>query len=173
VVSYPQGFNGFAENFELHPGYLVLARPAGNGMNIRTANLHDVAAIARLADELGYPCDPASMAARIRKVNSQNNHLLLVAENDGGEICGWLHAFGADYIESGFRVEIAGLVVARAAQRSGIGSCLVKESERWAQKIGAEFINVRSNINREASHPFYEKLGYEPKKTQKVYRKRL
>jgi len=142
-------------------------------MNIRTANLHDVAAIARLSTELGYPCDPASMLVRLRKVTSQNNHLLLVAQNDDGEICGWLHAFGADYLESGFRVEIAGLVVARAAQRSGIGSRLVKEAELWGRKIGAEFANVRSNINREASHPFYEKLGYKPRKTQKVYGKRL
>ena len=39
--------------------------------------------------------------------------------------------------------------------------------------IGAEFVSVRSNINREESHPFYRKLGYELKKTQQVYRKRL
>lgn len=34
-------------------------------------------------------------------------------------------------------------------------------------------ISVRSNINRAESHPFYRKLGYELKKTQQVYRKRL
>jgi len=123
-------------------------------MTVRTANLQDVAAIARLSDELGYPCDAAAIEARVRKVTAQKHHLLLVAQNDHGEVCGWLHAFGADYIESGFRVEIAGLVVAKAAQRSGIGSHLVGEAERWARGIGAEFISVRSNINRAESHPF-------------------
>jgi len=104
------------------------------------ANLQDVAAIARLSDELGYPCDAAAIEARVRKVTAQKHHLLLVAQNDRGEVCGWLHAFGADYIESGFRVELAGLVVAKAAQRSGIGSRRVEEAERWARGIGAEFI---------------------------------
>jgi predicted N-acetyltransferase YhbS len=142
-------------------------------MTVRTANLQDVAAIARLSGELGYPYDAAAIEARVRKVTAQKHHLLLVAQNDRAEVCGWLHAFGADYIESGFRVEIAGLVVAKAAQRSGIGRRLVGEAERWAGGIGAEFISVRSNINRVESHPFYQKLGYESKKTQQVYRKRL
>jgi hypothetical protein len=70
-------------------------------MTVRTANLQDIAAIARLSDELGYPCDAAAMEARVRKVTAQKHHLLLVAQNDRGEVCGWLHAFGADYIESG------------------------------------------------------------------------
>ena len=142
-------------------------------MNIRTATFQDAAAIARLSDELGYPCETASMEARVRKVTRQNHHLLLVAENDLGEICGWLHAFGVDSIESGFRVEISGLVVARAAQRSGVGSRLVETVEKWGREIGAEFVSVRSNLSREASHPFYLKLGYELKKTQQVYRRRL
>lgn len=113
------------------------------------------------------------MAARVRKVTGQDNHLLLVAENDSGGVCGWLHAYCADSIESGFRLEIVGLVVEQTAQRSGIGSRLVEAAERWAGKIGAEFICVRSNVNRKASHPFYRKLGYELKKTQNVYRKQL
>jgi len=142
-------------------------------MTVRKANLQDVAAIARLSDELGYPYDAAAIEARVRKVTAQKHHLLLVAQKDCGEVCGWLHAFGADYIESGFRVELAGLVVAKSAQRSGIGSRLVGEAEHWARGIGAEFISVRSNINRAESHPFYQKLGYELKKTQQVYRKRL
>ncbi|MGO8838706.1 MAG: GNAT family N-acetyltransferase [Limisphaerales bacterium] len=142
-------------------------------MNVRTANLQDVAAIARLSDELGYPCDPATMETRVRKVTRQNHHLLLVAQNDRGEVCGWLHAFAADSIESGFRVEISGLVAAKAAQRSGVGSRLVEAAERWAREIGAEFVSVRSTVNRKASHPFYRKLGYELRKTQRTYCKCL
>jgi predicted N-acetyltransferase YhbS len=142
-------------------------------MTVRTANLQDVAAIARLSDELGYPCDATAIETRVQKVAARKDHLLLVAQDDRGEVCGWLHAFGADYIEAGFRVEIAGLVVAKAAQRSGVGSRLVGATEQWAREIGAEFMSVRSNINRAESHPFYQKLGYELKKTQQVYRRRL
>ncbi len=142
-------------------------------MNIRTATLQDAPAIARLSGELGYPCDPAVMEARVRKVTALNHHLLLVAQNDRGEVCGWLHACGADSVESGFRMEISGMVVARAAQRSGVGSRLVEAAEQWGRGIGAESVSVRSNISREESHPFYRKLGFELKKTQQVYRKRL
>ena len=142
-------------------------------MTVRTATLQDVDTIARLSEELGYPCDPASMEVRVRKVSSQNHHLLLVAQNDHGEVCGWLHAYGVDSVESGFRMEIAGMVVARAVQRTGVGSRLIEAAEQWGRGIGAEFVSVRSNISRQESHPFYRTLGYELKKTQQVYCKRL
>ncbi|RJO71376.1 MAG: GNAT family N-acetyltransferase [Myxococcales bacterium] len=142
-------------------------------MIVRTASLEDVAAIARLSGELGYPCDPATMAARVEKISSQKRHLLLVAQNDRGEVCGWLHAFSVDSLVSGFRVEIGGLVVAKAEQRSGIGGRLVEAAEQWALEIGAEFVSVRSSVDRIESHSFYRKRGYELKRTQQAYRKRL
>lgn len=140
-------------------------------MFIRKATLRDAPDIARLAGELGYPCDAVSMAGRVRKVLRQKRHLLLVAGDDGDSIRGWLHACGADSIESGFRVEIVGRVVSKIARRSGVGRRLVEAAERWAGKIGSELICVRGNVRRRASHPFYRKLGYEPAKIQKVYRK--
>ena len=76
-------------------------------------------------------------------------------------------------IESGRRVEITGLVVSKAFRRSGVGRRLVAAAERWAGRQKVEFVCVRSNVRRRASHRFYRKLGYEAIKVQKVYRKRL
>jgi hypothetical protein len=49
----------------------------------------------------------------------------------------------------------------------------VLEAERWTQQLGLRAICVRSNVLRDASHPFYEQLGYVRRKTQHVYLKSL
>jgi GNAT superfamily N-acetyltransferase len=76
-------------------------------------------------------------------------------------------------LESGFRVEINGLIVSPEARRRGVGRALVSRAEEWALQVGAEAIVVRSNVQRIESHAFYPALGYDVSKTQTVYRKRL
>jgi GNAT superfamily N-acetyltransferase len=94
-------------------------------------------------------------------------------EPDNGKLCGWLQAHASHVIESGFRVEIVGLVVADDARRKGIGRQLVARAEQWATGIGAKTSNVRSNVLRQEAHLFYPSLGYHLKKTQAAYRKEL
>ena len=140
---------------------------------VRHASEPDADAIARLACELGYPTDTETMRMRIRAVLASRTDTLFVASDLSDLPVGWLHAHSAHLIESGFRVEILGLVVSPAARRTGIGRALVAEAERWATAIGADVIVVRSNIKREESHAFYPALGFHPTKTQHVYRKSL
>jgi len=140
---------------------------------IRRATERDADAVARLACHLGYPADTDTMRNRIRTVAASSGDLLLVAADSSDTAIGWLHAHAAQLIESGFRVEILGLVVSPVARRAGIGRALVAESERWAAGIGAEAVVVRSNVQREESHAFYPALGYHVTKTQLVYRKPL
>jgi len=140
---------------------------------VRHATEHDADAVARLACDLGYPASAETMRVRIRAVSASPTDLLLVAADSSGVAIGWLHAHSAQLIESGFRVEILGLVVLPIARRAGIGRALVAEAERWAASIGAETVVVRSNVKREESHAFYPALGYTAAKTQHVYRKPL
>lgn len=98
---------------------------------------------------------------------------MIVAEDSGGAVIGWLQAHAAHIIESGFRVEITGLIVADEVRRCGVGRALVTEAERWAKKLSAKTIVVRSNVQRTESRAFYPALGYVPTKTQTVYRKSL
>jgi GNAT superfamily N-acetyltransferase len=76
-------------------------------------------------------------------------------------------------LESGFIVEIAGLVVAEDCRRAGAGRALVQQAERWAGARGAESLVVRSNTLRTESHRFYPALGFLLSKTQAVYGKQL
>jgi hypothetical protein len=50
---------------------------------------------------------------------------------------------------------------------------LVERGEEWARQRRLAVIGVRSNIIRERTHAFYERLGYAATKTQKVFRKML
>ena len=141
-------------------------------MTIREATPADAEAMAALSGELGYVASSDAMATRLARVLGRADQRVRVALVDG-RIAGWAQAHATDVIESGFRVEIVGLVVSEHFRRRGVGRALVQEIERWAAEIHADALVVRSNVARQESHRFYPALGYEMTKTQAVYRKRL
>jgi GNAT superfamily N-acetyltransferase len=140
-------------------------------MKVRAMKESDAQAVAELARELGYPSEDEEMRRRIAVLDKSN--LVLVAVDPSGAAMGYVQAHRRSTLETGFRVEIAGLVVSSGARRSGVGRRLIAEAEQWASKIGAEVVLVRSNTARKESHFFYPALGYALTKTQAVYEKRL
>lgn len=141
-------------------------------MTIRDAVLSDATEIARLTAELGYTTTPEEIAARLSRVGDRRTQVVLIAVVEE-KIAGWIQAQVSEVLESGFRVEIVGLVVAESCRRRGVGRRLVEETERWAIEVGAPAIVVRSNSKRVESHIFYPALGFSSSKTQAVYRKLL
>jgi len=131
----------------------------------------DAEVIAKLATELGYPNEIAAIRRRIRPISETD--LLLVAADASEKPVGFIQAHRVRIIEVGFRVEILGLVVSSMARRKGIARLLIEEVERWARKIGADVVSVRSNTKRAEAHLFYPALGYKQIKTQAVYEKRI
>lgn len=85
----------------------------------------------------------------------------------------WIHVAIATLLESPRHAEIRGLVVTGALRARGIGAQLVARAEAWARERGAARVRVRSNLTRERTHAFYERLGYALTKSQKVFDKRL
>lgn len=140
---------------------------------IRIAVGSDAESIAQLSCTLGYAATEEVVRQRLRATLGAENDLVLVAVKNSGAVIGWLQAHASHVIESGFRVEIAGLVVSPAARRCGVGRALVTRMEEWARHLGVEAIVVRSNVRRVESHAFYPALGYSVTKTQNVYRKKL
>jgi GNAT superfamily N-acetyltransferase len=143
------------------------------GFSVRAATAGDAKAIARLVVELGYPADEGIVRERLSRLAGRGDSLVVVAQSDSGEICGWLQAHSSEVLESGFRVEIVGLVTSKPMRRRGVGRLLVEYAEAWAARVGAQAIVVRSNVKRVESHPFYAALGYAQTKAQNVYRKRI
>lgn len=141
-------------------------------VNVREAEPTDAPAIAELTLQLGYPVEVEAMRDRLRVLKLRHDHLVLVATIDQA-IGGWVHACAAEALESGFRVEIVGLVVAERFRRRGVGRRLMEAAEKWAVAQGAPVLVVRSNIRRTESHGFYPSLGFAVNKTQTVFHKRL
>ena len=144
-----------------------------DAISIRRAAEEDAATIAQLSTTLGYESQPAVIASRLRAIVKSDADLMTVAVDSHGTIVGWLQAHAALIVESGFHVEITGLIVSPVQRRRGIGRALVTEAECWAKAKAAEAVVVRSNVQRVESHAFYPALGYSATKTQNVYRKNL
>ncbi len=140
---------------------------------VRPASPSDADRIAELSDNLGYPVSAAKIAGRIERYLERDRDIVLVAADPNGEVIGWIHGSELDLLETGRRGEILGLVVDVRFRGHGIGRMLVERVETWARNRGLPLLSVRSNIVREESHPFYERLGYAKAKTQHVYRKQL
>lgn len=140
-------------------------------MIIRAASQADAAQISQLTSELGYQADEAALRARIGRLATYPDHRVFVAEVGSAEIAGWLHAHASEALESGFRVEILGLVVGNRFRRRGVGRELVRAAEAWANELACDTLVVRTNVTRAESHEFYAALGFSWTKTQAVYRK--
>jgi GNAT superfamily N-acetyltransferase len=141
-------------------------------LKIRRARPSDVARLAELAGELGYPTTTAEMKVRLRRVRPAGLHAIFVAD-DGGVVVGWIHVGVSFLLEVPLRAEINGLVVSAATRSRGTGARLLEAAEAWARTKKCEGMSVRSNVIRERAHAFYERNGYEHYKTQKSFRKVL
>jgi GNAT superfamily N-acetyltransferase len=142
-------------------------------VSIRRATCADAARLAALSEVLGYPVAADALAERLGRLLGRDEELVLVAEEIGGDVVGWLHGSEQELLESGRRCEILGLVVDGTHRGRGVGRRLVQAVEAWASARGLDQMAVRSNVARAESHPFYERLGYVRTKTQHAYRKHL
>jgi GNAT superfamily N-acetyltransferase len=151
---------------------MVQGWPDMAGVITRAAYMDDAPEIARLATELGYPASAEAMRDRLSLLLPHPDHRITVAQADHA-LCGWIATERRRTLESGERIEIVGLVVDAHHRSAGVGRMLVADAEQWAIRLGFNSISVRSNVMREASHPFYERLGYIRRKTQHAYVKPL
>lgn len=139
-------------------------------MEVRAARIDDVDAVKRIAGQLGCPAD--SDATRERLV-----HLMNAADDDvfvateGGDVVGWIQVGVHVCLESTPFAEIFGLVVDESQRGRGVGKALVGRAETWARDRGVGKLRVRSNVVREATHRFYEALGFTGSKRQTVFDK--
>ena len=138
-------------------------------MVLRTARLEDAPAIAVLATQLGYPTSAEQAEARLRDILNRPDGTVLVAEGDDGTAIGWTHVAGAYRVQNDPFAEIFAMVVDERQRSQGIGAALVEAAVDWAGRHGFGTVRVRSNVVRERTHAFYERLGFTRTKTQVVF----
>jgi GNAT superfamily N-acetyltransferase len=143
------------------------------GLTIRPPIPDDAARLADLSSELGYPTTADDIRRRLVNLLGRPDHCIRLAQSATGQTIGWIHAHEQSILEANDWCEIAGLVVADGHRGEGVGRALVAAVEEWAGARRLRVVKVRSNVVREESHPFYQRLGFARIKTQHVYRKPL
>lgn len=142
-------------------------------IELRRATLEDAAAMAVLSGQLGYPVSEAEVAERISTLlRAREAHAIFVAAHPAG-LTGWLHVMRVDRIESPPHGEIAALVVGEMHRGKGIGAQLVSAAIEWTQNRGLACLTVRSRIERNDAHRFYQQMGFGLEKTQRVMKRVL
>jgi GNAT superfamily N-acetyltransferase len=140
---------------------------------LRTAIPQDADQLALLSGQLGYPVTPEQTGRRLEAIQGDESHAVFVAEGAGGRVIGWVHVFVRQLLSVGRHAELGGIVVLAEQRGHGLGRLLMEQAEGWARDRGCEVVYVRSNMNRERAHRFYEGIGYEQIKTSRVFLKRI
>lgn len=142
-------------------------------ISIRSARSTDVAALADLSTQLGYPADAEMLQERLASVRERGVGEVFVAADAQDRVLGWTHVVPRLHLEEPPFAELAGLVVGDAARGAGVGAALLATAEQWARQHGFAHFRVRSNVLRERAHRFYMREGYVERKRQVVLEKDL
>jgi GNAT superfamily N-acetyltransferase len=126
---------------------------------VRHATVVDAASVADLLGQLGYPMPLNEAQSRLRRAT---DHLILA--ESAGEALG-LHELTFQHQITHGRplARVTAMVVHDSARRHGVGRHLMEKAVELARARGCEGIELTSAIRpeREASHRFYEALGYQ------------
>jgi N-acetylglutamate synthase-like GNAT family acetyltransferase len=140
-------------------------------MKIRQATMSDIASIAELSDQLGYPTTAEQTSKRLADILSRAEHVVFIAETENGAAVGWVHVTRTVWLEIDAFAEIGGLVVDTSYRSKGVGKDLLNAAEAWAREHGLPNLRVRSNVIRNRAHHFYQEAGYQIIKSQHVFEK--
>ncbi|MCV0427971.1 MAG: GNAT family N-acetyltransferase [Roseibium sp.] len=88
---------------------------------------------------------------------------IYVALNDAGEVVGTyqIHFMKGIAFKGRPRVEVESVHVRVDQRGTGVGRMMMDHAERLARETDACMIQLTSNREREGSHQFYKRLGYD------------
>lgn len=135
---------------------------------LRFAKAEDATALVHLLNELGYPSDEKIIQDRLSKIKERNGQVIL-AVNEDQEVLGCVHVFIDLRLAKGETGEIVSLVVKTDARGQRIGKQLLDAAKNWLAENDCTKIRVRANSIRKQAHQFYERLGFDEIKTQKIF----
>jgi GNAT superfamily N-acetyltransferase len=126
---------------------------------IRNARPNDAPAIARLLDQLGYPCQPAEVPHRLERLGGGRRCEVFVAELEG-EVIGLATVHLLAVINRPRDVAwLTALVIDEKVRGQGIGRLMVQWVEAFARAAGCERLSVSTQEHRADAHAFYHRLG--------------
>jgi diamine N-acetyltransferase len=148
-------------------------------VKVRQATAEDVPSLVALFQELDrmqadwrvFTPRPGffdEIGARYREALDDPDAVVLVAEDDEGEVVGM--AYGESRIPSRFSderaLEVSGVVVRAGYRGRGAGRELVREAARFAEGRGIPWLELKSFSPNRGAMEFWENLGFEPRVVQ-------
>jgi ribosomal protein S18 acetylase RimI-like enzyme len=135
---------------------------------ISDPNSEDQAALSRLLSHLSSAVPPET--SELKGLVRSESTTLLSARVDG-RLVGTL-TFVTFGLLTGLRAFIEDVIVDPEERGRGIGTALIEEALRRAERLGCRTVDLTSRPSRVEANRLYEKLGFERRETN-VYRKTL
>ncbi|HET7815386.1 MAG TPA: GNAT family N-acetyltransferase [Candidatus Baltobacteraceae bacterium] len=139
--------------------------------SIREALAGDAPRIAQLCVQLGYDVPLAHVEWFLGLARTDRELLVAVVPRVG--VVGWIGVAARPALLASARADVEGLIVEDEYRGLGIGARLLEAAEEWARKRGCTSVRVLSNVIRERAHHFYERRGFELRKSEHVFTKQL
>lgn len=134
-------------------------------IQIRKISSADADAVSAICSgEMGYPCQAASVADKIRQLDPKREAVFVALANDTA--VGFVHVEKYDVLYFETMANILGLAVSAQYQRQGIGKRLIHAAEEWAAAHSIKAMRLNSGMTRTDAHGFYRHLGYDSEKEQ-------
>ncbi|WP_223829928.1 GNAT family N-acetyltransferase [Paenibacillus arenilitoris] len=132
-------------------------------IRIRTFEADDLAAVAGLMRDLGYPSPIERLRSRMDVIERMPDYFTFVAvyEERVAGMIGIRRLFS--YEDDGCVTQISLLVTKKELEGRGIGSALVRYAEQWALEQGSHVLYLTSGMRpeRQRAHAFYRSAGFE------------
>jgi GNAT superfamily N-acetyltransferase len=103
----------------------------------------------------------------------QEDHAFFVAELLDGEVVGWVHVYLLPLVIVELCAEIGGIIVDDRYRLRGIGRLLISQAEIWARERDCRLMRIRSRMEREYAHVFYNETGFKILKTSLTFTKEI
>lgn len=132
-----------------------------NACSIRPLRAEDVPLLVDLCAQLGYPASAAELEERFTHLRESPGQGLFVAVKEDGAVIGWLHIQERPALHTPRSAEVTALVVDAAHRGTGCGRALMARAEQWAREQHCRVFTLRSRVDRENAHRFYESLGFQ------------
>lgn len=139
-------------------------------VHYRIVQADDYSQLLSLLEQLGYQLDLEDLTKNINSLRQRESEVF-VAEQ-AGKIIGVISALLDVRLAGGINGEITSLVVDEQERGQGVGKGLIQTAEAYlSSKVTT--IQIRANSSRTNAHAFYQSLGYEETKVQKIFKKNL
>lgn len=138
----------------------AMANSPLNGLEVRTADLQDVAVIADLYKQLGYPDASTGLEVRLTRLMGDDFTRVLVALNQS-QVIGVLvmHVFHPLHVARPWAL-ISSLVVDETQRAHGAGRALIAQAQAASEKLACAHLELACSARRTSAHAFYESQGF-------------